>query len=250
MTVGRTVGLKPLKEETVPVKSAALVIGGGIGGMTAASVHRASRAIRCILSKRKIRSAAWRGKSYRTLDGGDVQGFLARTIDAVTSHPRITIHLKSKVTKVDGHVGDFTSTIAGPEKTSKSNTASSSWRAAPSSRSRIHSATAESDKVITQLELSGRLARKELALPEKATVVMIQCVEQRTTDRPYCSRVCCTTAVKNALLLRERYPQARIVVLYREMRTYGFREAAYKEAREQRRALRPVRREPTARIDG
>ena len=61
---------------------------------------------------------------------------------------------------------------------------------------------------------------------------MIQCVEQRTADRPYCSRVCCTTAVKNALLVRERYPQARIVVLYREMRTYGFREAAYREARD------------------
>ena len=90
----------------------------------------------------------------------------------------------------------------------------------------------KSDKVMTQLELSGRLARKEINLPEKATIVMIQCVEQRTADRPYCSRVCCTTAVKNALLLRERYPKARIVVLYREMRTYGFREAAYKEARD------------------
>jgi len=61
---------------------------------------------------------------------------------------------------------------------------------------------------------------------------MIQCVEQRNEERPYCSRVCCTTAVKNALLLRERYPDARIVVLYRDMRTYGFREAAYREARE------------------
>jgi heterodisulfide reductase subunit A len=89
-----------------------------------------------------------------------------------------------------------------------------------------------SDKVMTQLELSGRLARKEINLPEKASIVMIQCVEQRTADRLYCSRVCCTTAVKNALLLRARYPKARIVVLYREMRTYGFREAAYKEARD------------------
>jgi heterodisulfide reductase subunit A len=61
---------------------------------------------------------------------------------------------------------------------------------------------------------------------------MVQCVEQRTEERPYCSRVCCTTAVKNALQLRDRYPDARIVVLYRDMRTYGFREAAYREARE------------------
>jgi heterodisulfide reductase subunit A len=61
---------------------------------------------------------------------------------------------------------------------------------------------------------------------------MIQCVEQRNDERPYCSRVCCTTAVKNALLLKERHPQARIVVFYRDIRTYGFREAAYREARE------------------
>ena len=73
-------------------------------------------------------------------------------------------------------------------------------------------------------------ARGELDLRRKPTVVMIQCVEQRTSERPYCSRVCCATAVKNALLLRERFPASRIVVLYRDMRTYGFREAAYREA--------------------
>ena len=62
---------------------------------------------------------------------------------------------------------------------------------------------------------------------------MIQCVEQRNDERPYCSRVCCTTAVKNALAVAaSSIPQARIVVLYRDMRTYGFREAAYREARE------------------
>jgi heterodisulfide reductase subunit A len=71
-----------------------------------------------------------------------------------------------------------------------------------------------------------------LALPEKAAVVMIQCVEQRNDQRPYCSRVCCTSAVRNALQLLERFPAARIIVLYRDMRTYGFREAAYRDARE------------------
>jgi heterodisulfide reductase subunit A len=72
-----------------------------------------------------------------------------------------------------------------------------------------------------------------LNLPATPVVAMIQCVEQRTAERPLCSRVCCTTAVKNALALRERFPDARIVVFYRDMRTYGFREAAYRTAREQ-----------------
>jgi heterodisulfide reductase subunit A len=90
-----------------------------------------------------------------------------------------------------------------------------------------------SPKVLTQLELTDRLGQGKVQLPPKSTVVMIQCVEQRNQERPYCSRVCCTTAVKNALALRKKYPDARVVVLYRDMRTYGFREAAYREAREQ-----------------
>ena len=87
--------------------------------------------------------------------------------------------------------------------------------------------------MLTQLELSDRLGRGELSLPAQPTVVMIQCVEQRNDERPYCSRVCCTTAVKNALAIRAAFPQSRMMVLYRDMRTYGFREAAYREAREQ-----------------
>jgi heterodisulfide reductase subunit A2 len=90
----------------------------------------------------------------------------------------------------------------------------------------------KSDRVLTQLELSDRLGQGKISLPKQATVAMIQCVEQRDTERPYCSRVCCTTAVKNALEIKRRYPDARVVVLYRDMRTYGFREAAYREARE------------------
>ena len=86
--------------------------------------------------------------------------------------------------------------------------------------------------MVTQLELSDRLGRGELRLPAEPTVVMIQCVEQRSDERPYCSRVCCTTAVKNALAIRRQLPAARVMVLYRDMRTYGFREAAYREARE------------------
>ena len=79
---------------------------------------------------------------------------------------------------------------------------------------------------------SERLGNGGLRLGKHPTIVMIQCVEQRTEERPYCSRVCCATAVKNALALRERYRDAKILVLYRDMRTYGFREAAYRKARE------------------
>jgi heterodisulfide reductase subunit A len=232
MTVGRTAGLKPLTESTVPVKNAALVIGGGIGGMTAGLAIADEGYLVHLVEKENILGGMARD-IQQTLDGSDVPAFLSRLIERVTSHPRMTVHLKSIVRKVDGHVGDFTSTIQTPEKSIKVDHGVVILASGAKEHKPQTFGYGKSDKVMTQLELSGRIARNELALPEKSTIVMIQCVEQRNDERPYCSRVCCTTAVKNALLLRKKYPKAKILVLYREMRTYGFREKAYREAREQ-----------------
>jgi heterodisulfide reductase subunit A-like polyferredoxin len=233
MAVARAAKLLPLHEETVPVKNAALVIGGGVAGMTAA-LALADQAFFVHLVEADEQLGGTARRLHKTLDGDDLDAFLAATVDRVSSHPRVTVHLGSRVSKVDGHVGDFTSTVVS--------------NADGQDRKVVHGAVVvatgamehrpqtygygHSDKVLTQLELSDRLGRGQIALPDDATVVMIQCVEQRDDDRPYCSRVCCTAAVKNALLLKDAHPEARIMVLYRDIRTYGFREAAYREARE------------------
>jgi heterodisulfide reductase subunit A len=231
MTVGRVAGLKPLTESTIPVKNSALVIGGGIGGMTAAQAIAEQGYPVHLVEKENILGGMAR-RIHRTLDGGLVQTYLTRLIERVTTNPKITLHLKSTVNKVDGHVGDFTSTILTGDNSSEVEHGVVIVATGAKEHTPAAYGYGTSDKVVTQLELSNRIAHNELTLPEKATVVMIQCVEQRTADRPYCSRVCCTTAIKNALALRERYPHARIVVLYREIRTYGFREAAYRKARD------------------
>jgi heterodisulfide reductase subunit A2 len=231
MTVGRTAGLMPLREETVPVKGAALVIGGGIAGMTAAlAIADAGYPVHLVEKTNKLGGT---GRDvHRTLDGGNVDAFISQTIDRLTSHPAVTVRMKSTVVKVDGHVGDFTSDIETPEgRVSVEHgvviVATGAVEHKPSTYG-----YGKNPNVMTQLELSGALARNELQLPESPTIVMIQCVEQRSEERPYCSRVCCAAAIKNALQLRERHPTARIVVMYREMRTYGFKEAAYREARD------------------
>jgi len=231
MATGRAAALVPLREETVPVKNAALVVGGGIAGMTAA-LALADQGFPVHLVEKETRLGGTIQSIHNTLDGDDVQAFLAETVRRTETHARITVHLDSVVSKVDGHIGDFSSTITSNGRTSQIEhgvvvVATGATEQKPTSYGYGHS-----DRVLTQLELSDRLGRGELELPENATVVMIQCVEQRNDERPYCSRVCCTTAVKNALELRGRYPKARIMVLYRDMRTYGFREAAYREARE------------------
>ncbi|MGB9521931.1 MAG: CoB--CoM heterodisulfide reductase iron-sulfur subunit A family protein, partial [Anaerolineales bacterium] len=82
--------------------------------------------------------------------------------------------------------------------------------------------------VISQRELEAKL-KDGITLPER--VVMIQCVDSRDDDHPYCSRICCTQAIKNALEIKQRCPQTEVIILYRDIRTYGFRERLYQEAR-------------------
>ena len=232
MATGRAAHLMPLSEETVPVNNAALVVGGGIAGMTAA-LALADQGFPVHLVEKEKQLGGTIRSIHSTLDGHDVQAFLTETIQRVKDYQRITVHLDSVVSKVDGHIGDFSSTITSGDRTSQVEhgvvvVATGATEQKPGSYG-----YGQSERVLTQLELSERLARDDLELSENATIAMIQCVEQRNDERPYCSRVCCTTAVKNGLELRRRYPGARIMVLYRDMRTYGFREAAYREAREQ-----------------
>ena len=241
MATGRAANLMPLAEETVPVHSAALVVGGGIAGMTAA-VALADQGFPVHLVEKHQRLGGTVCNIHRTLDGDDVQAFLAETIQRVNAHPRITVHLDSTVSKVDGHVGAFSSSITSGGQATQVKHGVIVVATGATERKPRSFGYGQSDRVLTQLELSDRLGKGDIELPEDATVVMIQCVEQRNDDRPYCSRVCCTTAVKNALLVRQRYPKARILVLYRDIRTYGFREAAYREARQ--RGILFVRYEP------
>jgi len=231
MAVGRAARLAALEEETVRVKNAALIVGGGIAGITAA-LALADQGFPVHLVEKQDRLGGTIRQIHQTLDRDDVQAFLAESIERVDAHPRVTVHLNAQVAKVDGHIGNFTSSVVSGGVTDKIEHGVVVVATGATERKPTTFGYGQSEKVLTQLELSDRMGRGQVSLPESATVVMIQCVEQRDEERPYCSRVCCTTAVKNSLLLKERYPKARIVVLYRDVRTYGFREAAYREARE------------------
>ncbi len=232
MAVGRASMLQPLSEETVPIDNAALVVGGGIAGLTA-SLALAEQGFPVHLVEKQKSLGGIARDIHTTLSGDDVSAFLDETVAAVKKHPLITLYTDAKVKAVDGHIGEFSSEIVTAGGTSakvKSGVvvvATGAKEAAPTGY-----AYGESDQVITQLELSRRLKDGNARIPADGTIAMIQCVDQRNDDKPYCSRVCCTTAVKNALLLSDLYPDARIVVLYRDIRTYGFKETAYREARE------------------
>ncbi|HEX7599401.1 MAG TPA: 4Fe-4S dicluster domain-containing protein, partial [Polyangia bacterium] len=146
-------------------------------------------------------------------------------------HPKITVHLKSKAVQVTGHVGKFSTVIdaAGTQKT----LAHGVVVLATGGRERATESYlyGKHPAVLTQRQLEEKLAQGNLQGAEPQ-VVMIQCVDSRNEKNPMCSRVCCSEAVKNALELKRQKPKSRVVVLYRDIRTYGFRELAYQQARE------------------
>jgi heterodisulfide reductase subunit A-like polyferredoxin len=87
----------------------------------------------------------------------------------------------------------------------------------------------EDDRVMTQQELEAKLAQE--SIPNTYRIVMIQCVGSRNEERPYCSRVCCSNAIKNALTIKEASPSTDVVILFRDIMTYGFLEKYYLKAR-------------------
>jgi heterodisulfide reductase subunit A len=219
---------------------AGLVIGGGIAGMTAAlALAEQGFSVHLVEKSGQLGGTAW--QIHRTLDGKDVREHLAETMQRVAMTPAITFYLRTHVAKVEGRVGDFTSTLVSDEGAQQVKhgvivVATGAVEEKPQSFG-----YGQDPRVVTQLELSDRIGQDRLNLPPKPAIVMIQCVEQRNTERPYCSRVCCTTAIKNALALKAQRPEARIVVLYREMRIPGACEAC-QQAREQ--GVRFVRYQP------
>jgi len=233
MAVGRARWLNPLETGRVPITRSAVVLGGGLAGMTAAlSIADQQFAVDLIEKRGELGGNLLSIRS--TLERKDIREFTDGLIKRVTSHPLINVRLNSEIAELAGHVGNFKSLIRGPEgDTSVSHGVMVIATGAVERETQQH-LRGRSERVVTQRELEAKLASGELptTLGEKPLVVMIQCVGSRTDEHPYCSRVCCSEAVKNALALKEQKPEAQVVVLAKDIRTYGFRETYFQKARE------------------
>ena len=164
---------------------------------------------------------------HSTLEGDDVQKFLADVIERVENNPQIFVHLGVTVDNIEGFVGNFVTTLADNATINHGALllATGGIEYSPSEYG-----YAESDKVITQRELEKMLVEKE---PDNQdSYVMIQCVGSREEPNNFCSRVCCLDALKNSIAIKERAPDAQVVVIYRDIRSYGLKEDYYKRARD------------------
>jgi heterodisulfide reductase subunit A-like polyferredoxin len=229
MSIARARLLKPLQGTAYTVEPGGLVIGGGVAGMTAA-LALADQGFSTHLVEKTDRLGGNFLTLGATLEGDDIAAFGAGLIDRVRRNPNINLHLGTEVSGISGFIGQFQTTLAegGQEVKVPCGAIIVATGAGPAETTDFM--RGRSDRVMNQLELEKRLGDGSFR-PEGGNIVMIQCAGSRGDERAYCSRVCCSMAVKNALRLKKISPAARIFVLYRDIRTYGFRETYYQEAR-------------------
>jgi heterodisulfide reductase subunit A len=217
----------PREAEVKPVTPAALIIGGGLSGMTAA-IDIAKQGFEVHLLEKEKELGGWfRDKEY--LLGEGLQERFQSLLAGVGENEKIQIHLNSKLTNVDGEPGGFKSTIS---ENGKKTTVESGVIIVATGAEEYRPGEflyGEDKRVITQTELEERLQKGEVSANN---VVMIQCVGSRNDKHPYCSRDCCLRAIENSLKIKNLKPESEIHILHRDIRVYDFAEEVYSEALE------------------
>ncbi|AEF93696.1 Glutamate synthase (NADPH) [Desulfotomaculum nigrificans CO-1-SRB] len=229
MAVAKVRLLKPVQTSFIELNQRTLVIGGGVAGMTnALSLAEQGFAVTLV---EKTASLGGRATELRySLRGEDIPKFVADLKAKVEAHQLIDIVLNAQVEDVTGYLGNYNTTLVKEDGSKIEVEHGAVIIATGADEMQTTSYLYGSNPaVMTQTQLEQRLA--DQGLGDAKTVVMINCVGSREPDRPYCSRVCCTHAIKNALKIKELNPAANVFILYRDIRTYGFKEEYYTEAR-------------------
>jgi heterodisulfide reductase subunit A len=229
MSVARACLLQPLQEIDLPVNKTALVVGGGIAGMTCAlSIANQGHAVYLLEKDTDLGGTARR--IHYTLDGMDVRAYLNDLVRQVYQHPSIQVYTDATITEATGYVGNFVTRV----KSERGDSEIKHGAAVIAVGADVYKPTeylyGEDDRVMTNLELEERIANGEEKLINSQNLVMIQCVGCRQEDRNYCARICCNQSIKNALKLKELNPRMDVYILFRDIRTYGFAEDYYREA--------------------
>jgi len=232
MSTARAGTLHPLAEKKIPVIQKGLVIGGGVAGMNAA-LGLANQGYEVVLVEKEAQLGGLANRLTATIEGANIKEYLKDLIPRVTKHSKIQVLTNALIVGFSGFKGNFTTEIlVGPDMIQRKidhgivilATGANEYK--PKVEDYLYG---QDERVMTQLDLAERMEKGEIGEPQN--VVMIQCVGSRNDENPNCSRICCQTAIKNALHLKEDNPDTNVYVLYRDIRTYGLLEEYYTEAR-------------------
>jgi heterodisulfide reductase subunit A len=234
--VARVRHFEPYDKERRAHNRSALVIGGGLAGITAA-LEIANEGYDVFLVEKTDRLGGNLRHLYRTAEGPNPQRLLKSLVKQVHSHERIALYYNTEVIGFEGHVGNFRTRLSyegdgePPRCWEIEHGVAVVATGGYEFKGNVFS-YGEDPRVITQLELERRLAEDVDQARELQQVVMIQCVNPPDQEVPYCSRTCCTNSMKNAIRIKQINPDCQVYVLYKDLITYGFREEYYTEARE------------------
>ena len=229
MGVSKAVLLEPLDKIKVKVTPSALIIGGGIAGMHAA-LDLANQGFETTLIEKESDLGGNLNSVHKVFPTHDDASKILEIKELVKNHQKITVLTSAIPIKVDGFIGNFEITVKQGEKTLNFNVGA--IIVATGAKVLIPEGLFSYDgkKVITQLELEQLLKSNKV---NAKNIVMIQCAGARNDERPYCSNICCMTALKNAMLIKEHNPDANIIILYRDIQAYGtVYQNYYRKARE------------------
>ena len=231
MAVAKAEYLKPLKPGQLSVNKATLILGGGLAGITAA-LALADQGFESYIVEKENELGGNYGKLYYTLEGLDTRKHLADLLGRVEKSDLIHVYTGAKIKELDGFIGNYTTTVAsGGEEYQFEHGVVIVATGAYENKTDEY-LYGQNENVVTQRELEESIYKDSQKISDAKSVVMIQCVGSRNTERPYCSRYCCSEAIKNALKLKEIDPDKDVTILYRDIRTYGFKEDYYRKARE------------------
>jgi heterodisulfide reductase subunit A-like polyferredoxin len=230
MAVAKVALQQPLEECRLNVTKSALVVGGGITGMTAA-LSLADQGYPVTLVEQKDVLGGHGRKLHQTWDGQPIAPYLEELVQRVERHPDITVVCNAEVKEVNGFVGNFRTLLQvdGKEREVEHGVAVIAVGAHPLKPDEY--GYGKSDRIFLNLDLDQAISERRDVVVNARSAAFIQCVGSREPHRPYCSRVCCSHSIENALRLKRLNPDMDVYILYRDIRTYGLRENLYKEAR-------------------
>jgi heterodisulfide reductase subunit A-like polyferredoxin len=232
MAVARAALLKPLVERSLEINQRALVVGGGVAGMNAA-LSMARQGFETILLEKDKELGGLARQVQQTIDGLDVQGYLESLVRDIRRQDNIQVLTEALVVGFSGYKGNFTTEVlVGPGMYERKidHGVAIVATGAQEYRPKEH-LFGQHPRVMSQLELGRRLHDHARDLAKWQRAVMIQCVGSRNQENPNCSRICCQSAVKHALHLKDLNPDMEVFILYRDMRMYGLLEDYYATAR-------------------
>ncbi|MFP3979979.1 MAG: FAD-dependent oxidoreductase [Desulfobacterales bacterium] len=232
MAVAKVAQMEPLEETELSINQAAMVVGGGVAGMAAAK-SLADQGFETHLVEKSDHLGGQAGSIYHTAKGEIVSENLDDLVAQVQQHDNIRLYLNTEIQNVEGFVGNFKTNLLenGQEVELEHGAAFLATGAKPYTPTEY--GYGQDDRILTSLELDKKFMDNDPALENLNGAAFIQCVGSREPGRMYCSRVCCTHSIENAIELKHRNPEMNVYILYRDIRTYGEKEYLYKQARQQ-----------------